>query len=415
MRRMSLHTHIPLPVDLSASDHTMSGKPPAKRGRGRSAIHHPSSERTPSISAKQKQPRRTNPPPAAAVSESSSSLAADSPQNNMADDIQSLKETVAGLVSVVQHLSTSAARRDDTTAASTPPTKQTNTMQPDATGGDTTQTTSQVPLITTPGGEDIVEIAAVMQPSTSRPILLAAGLPAGANISDRNKVRIWTDKYVDFYDIIHTDATHTYHMALTTENSRVPSLQFSPRRRRPLTESEWCAAWDDYMAVYTLKHPTTLVDMITYAKSIKDLMKSGSDWRNYDQQFRSDREHNLCSWAAVRVDLQIAATLKPTNETRNNQPFRSSLSRQQTTPLGYCFDYHRPNFRCIKQNCKYKHLCARCGQQHPMFKQCSNTRTTGGSQQQQQLHTTPQSANWHNKSPNTGQPRSTKPMVGRLH
>ena len=82
-------------------------------------------------------------------------------------------------------------------------------MQPDATGGDTTQTTSQVPLITTSGGEDIVEIAAVMQPSTSRPILLAAGLPAGATISDRNKDRIWTDKYVDFYDIIHTEATHT--------------------------------------------------------------------------------------------------------------------------------------------------------------------------------------------------------------
>ena len=210
------HTHIPLPVDISASDHTMAGKPPAKRGRGRSAIHHPSSERTPSISAKRKQPRRTK-----------------------ADDIQPLKETDDGLVSVIQHLSTSVARGDDTTAVSTPPTKQTNTMQPDATGGDTTQTTSQVPLVTTSGGEDIVEIATVMQPSTSRPILLAAGLPTGANISDRNKVRIWTDKYVDFYDIIHTDATHTYHMALTTYNSSVPSLQFSPRRWRPLTESEW--------------------------------------------------------------------------------------------------------------------------------------------------------------------------------
>ena len=135
MRRMSLQTHTSLSRSIYLLQTTpwLAGKPPAKRGRDRSATHHPSSERTPSISAKRKQPRHTNPPPAAAVSESSSSLAADSPQNNMADDIQSLKETVAGLVSVVQHLSTSAARRDDTTAASTPPTKQTNTMQPDAT------------------------------------------------------------------------------------------------------------------------------------------------------------------------------------------------------------------------------------------------------------------------------------------
>ena len=43
MRHMSLHAaHFPLPVNLSASDHTMSEKPPAKRGRGRSAMRHQS-------------------------------------------------------------------------------------------------------------------------------------------------------------------------------------------------------------------------------------------------------------------------------------------------------------------------------------------------------------------------------------
>ena len=42
MRHMSLHAHFPLPVNLSASYHTMSEKPPAKRGRGRSAIRHQS-------------------------------------------------------------------------------------------------------------------------------------------------------------------------------------------------------------------------------------------------------------------------------------------------------------------------------------------------------------------------------------
>ena len=404
----------------------MSEKPP-KRGRGRSSIRHQSAsqERAPSNTRKRKQaisrtdairpPHHTNSPPAPAAASLIQSPPTDSPHIDMAADINSLNETVAGLVSIVQHLSTAAARRDDAHDSASPPTAViTNTTpQPEATADDAAQTVRNQPLSTTLGGEPaLIDLDAVLQPYTSRPILLAAGLPAGANIPDRTKVRIWTDKYVDFYDIIHTDATHTYHMSLH-DNGNAPSLQFSPRRRRPLTESEWCSAWDDYLAVYTLKHPTTLVDMITYAKSIKDLMKSGSEWRNYDQQFRSDREHNKCSWAAVRVDLQIAATLKPTNETRTNQPFRSSPSQQQTIPFGYCFDYHKPNTRCNKQNCKYKHLCARCGQQHPMFKQCSNTQTNGGAPHQQ--HTTPQSANWHNRSPNPGQLRSTKPMVGRLH
>ena len=44
IRHISLHAHFPLPVNiiLSASDHTMSEKPPAKRGRGRPAIRHQS-------------------------------------------------------------------------------------------------------------------------------------------------------------------------------------------------------------------------------------------------------------------------------------------------------------------------------------------------------------------------------------
>ena len=42
IRHMSLDAHFPLPVNLSASDHTMSEKPPAKWGRGRSDIRHQS-------------------------------------------------------------------------------------------------------------------------------------------------------------------------------------------------------------------------------------------------------------------------------------------------------------------------------------------------------------------------------------
>ncbi len=42
MKHMSLHAHFPLPVNISTSDHTMSEKPPAKRGRGRSAIRNQS-------------------------------------------------------------------------------------------------------------------------------------------------------------------------------------------------------------------------------------------------------------------------------------------------------------------------------------------------------------------------------------
>ena len=132
------------------------------------------------------------------------------------------------------------------------------------------------------------------------------------------------------------------------DTGSVPTLQFTPQRKYPLTESEWCAAWDDYFAVYIQKHPQHITDLITYSRHIKELMTSGANWRHYDQQFRSDREYSQCSWAAVRVDLQLSAMLKPPQSQsfrnhqppqhfRNNRPFRNQMSRQLAN--SYCFTY----------------------------------------------------------------------------
>ena len=45
--------------------------------------------------------------------------------------------------------------------------------------------------------------------------------------------------------------------------------------------------WNEYIAVYTLKHTTTLLTWSHMANPLlKDLMKSRSDWRNYYQNFR---------------------------------------------------------------------------------------------------------------------------------
>ena len=190
--------------------------------------------------------------------------------------------------------------------------------------------------------------------------------------------------YVDFYDILHHDQTNTYNMTLS-DTGDMPTLQFAPRRKRPLTESEWCSAWDDFLAVHTIKNPQSLCELITYSKTIKYMMRSGSDWRRYDQQFRLDRQHNKCSWAAVRVDLQIAATLA--NNNRNNQSFQSFNSRNNQSfqsfsarnnqrfrpshgthaaygaqtkpsiPVGFCFEYHCPNTRCTALRSTFKHTC----------------------------------------------------------
>ena len=305
---------------------SMPDQPPAKKRRGRPAAtrslsaarrtqstptRRPSSRqrRTPSRLASLSPTGRCAPetPPVtttepASPTPSPSSLV----QPTMAEEVKALQETVASLVSVVQHLATDAARRNTAEEPATVPSERTPSSAPVVAIAD-----PQPPAL---GGELVAGASLAFE--KPRPVLLSAGLQAGASIPDRIKSKIWSDMYVDFYDILHHDQTNTYNMTLS-DTGDMPTLQFAPRRKHPLTESEWCSAWDDFFAVYTIKNPQSLCELITYSKTIKDMMRSGSDWRRYDQQFRLDRQHNKCSWAAVRVDLQIAATLA--NNNRNNQ------------------------------------------------------------------------------------------------
>ena len=93
---------------------------------------------------------------------------------------------------------------------------------------------------------------------------------------------------------------------------------------------------------------------LDYLQQTHQRPHAGADWRHYDRQFRVDREYSHCSWATVRVDLQLTATLKSTHTmTRNNQPFRqasqpfkANTTRQQSRlPTGYCFSYHSQSVR----------------------------------------------------------------------
>ena len=229
--------------------------------------------------------------------------------------------------------------------------------------------------------------------SNSRPVMLASGVPAGGNIPLRIKQKIWTDKYIDFHDILHPETQNTYYMSLSGQND-TPQLNFQPKRKRSLSETEWSAAWDDYMAVYTTKYPSQLNDMITYSKTIKDFMRLGYNWQHYDIMFRTDREYTKCSWAALRVDLQISISTQRSFRpplSKNTDKSVNNYSNNQTPP-GYCFKYHDKYSKCTSPSCPYKHFCPRCGAKHPLYWLCKSTPNTNYSSKKdkQDKHSTRQ-------------------------
>ena len=197
--------------------------------------------------------------------------------------------------------------------------------------------------------------------------------------------------------------------------TNTPTLNFSPNRRRTLTENEWSAAWDQFLVVYTIKFPDQLPDLISYAQTIRSLMKTGQNWAMYDTQYRMDREYSHCPWTALRVDLQLAAQHFPQQQrqpryTPNFRPNPQPNFRpySQRLPNGYCIKYHTRNETCPHSDaCRYNHHCPKCHRNHPTF-MCYSTTTRPKNITPKQTQTKNTNANPTTNSNNTYQGRPTK-------
>lgn len=213
--------------------------------------------------------------------------------------------------------------------------------------------------------------------SLHRQVQFAGGLATGEQIPQKTKIRIWQNKYVDFADLLNPEDESNYSLTICNNNSN-PTLSLSPKQKKVLSDFEWITAWDIFMAIYTQKYPHELQDLLTYSQSIKRMMLSNSNWRYYDKQFRLSREHSLCSWLTVRIDLQLAA-MNTASNSRFQRRENSKSGTAQHVPLGYCFKFHRRELFCTSRQCKYKHECPRCNRMHAMYRWCNETE--GGKKQ----------------------------------
>lgn len=204
---------------------------------------------------------------------------------------------------------------------------------------------------------------------------LSGGLKAGDSVPMKYKEDIWSNKYVDMYDILYPNKEHA--MALTIQgDGDNPTLGVVSKRKYELEELEWATAFDDFMAVYLLKYPNDRSDILTYAKHIKIMMRDQLNWRAYDQKFRQGREMTGCKWSSIRVDLQIECSrLYASSHSPNPIPASPRFHmRSQSVPVGYCYSFHSRNQNCVAGAvCTYKHSCPNCDKFHPRYRPCPGT------------------------------------------
>ena len=205
-----------------------------------------------------------------------------------------------------------------------------------------------------------------------RKLLHNSGLKAGDNLSDKLKKKIWRHKYVDFHNILYPNQEESLQLALNTNNSKnTAALEFTTKKKRKLTEREWCLAFDDFVAIYIRKHPEEMQDLMSYSKFVKKLMAAGDNWLHYDYKFRVDREHSLCNWSHIRIDLQIDAARYKAPSPELGNSYKSRLPHSGPVPKGFCFHYHAKNSVCRKgRTCSFRHNCPRCSALHPAFLEC---------------------------------------------
>ena len=180
----------------------------------------------------------------------------------------------------------------------------------------------------------------------------------------KSKKRIWKNKYIDFADLL-SPHEHQQRYSLSLENntfSSKPSLQFTQKSKKPLSEIQWGMAWDTFMSVYLKKRPEESEQLVTYHQNVQKRMSRGANWRIYDSQFRIDREYDQCRWDTVRIDLERDAYYNNNKKTSSNTPQTSTNNFQDKqyknnnntpVPKGYCYAYSNQSQRiCYRDTTK---------------------------------------------------------------
>jgi hypothetical protein len=230
--------------------------------------------------------------------------------------------------------------------------------------------------------------------------LTAMTSPIGFHVSLAVKERIWRGEFIDFSLLLGSNnGDQNVNQLRGLSISAGGALTLAPQSQRKIvTIEQWTDAFLVFMAIYTLRHPEKSQELIKYLTVIREAARkfSGSGWSEYDQHFRMRQAampHRSWSildgelWYLILVPSAQAAQQRHQvlNERgsfrtgRGGGAFRASADdslprggmsgrssgRPAFQPIGRCYSYNRAS-GCSAVNCRYRHVCLRCGQPHPM-------------------------------------------------
>ena len=96
--------------------------------------------------------------------------------------------------------------------------------------------------------------------SAIRPIY-SGGTTFGQAVKQALKTKIWEHKFVDLREPLYPNNIRGYNLSVV--NNDQPALSLESKKGRPMSEQDWGAAFDIFVAVYVEKYPDELNAILT--------------------------------------------------------------------------------------------------------------------------------------------------------
>ncbi len=201
--------------------------------------------------------------------------------------------------------------------------------------------------------------------------VFSAGLPLGFAIDLKLKEEVWTNKFVEFTDLLAAEGESDFQVAQETlELDQQLGIVVKKSKKQIKTLQEWEKAFMVFVAVYTQKPDLKgdLANLFSYWWEIKSMAEEGADFILYDELFRKERAAMAqvgatpWDWAIFRQDLynKSCRSIRSASHYINKGTYGSNYTFHKhtlTPPKGYCYDYHAYGRRCSRSPCTYKHQC----------------------------------------------------------
>ncbi|XP_066305027.1 mucin-2-like [Branchiostoma lanceolatum] len=198
-------------------------------------------------------------------------------------------------------------------------------------------------------------------------------LPLDSGVSMSTKEKIWTDQYIDLRQLLPNQTIDSQYTVALTNAGAAPILTLASRpsqHKQPLTLDQWTNAFLVFHYIYVQRHLAASSALVSYQHLIRAMAARGANWLRYDELFRTYRQSSITTpWNSPHLQLYIDALTTPlqtpiqTPQPQSTTNFRPTGSRRSTTsriPMGYCFQFHKQNGKCLEAACPYTHTCPHC-------------------------------------------------------